>query len=126
MTCNYQITPDVFKEDYPEFRGVKDEEIQKFIDRLKCDLDLCECNLEPCQAQEISELWIAHKLTLNANLATAAASGAQYTSQRVGDMAWTKDAALSRELMLNPILSTPYGQQFASMMRMYCGGIYTT
>lgn len=126
MTCKNPITPSDFKDNFPEFQGVKDSVIEKSIDRFNCMFDLCGCDLKPCMAVELAGLWIAHDLTEKASMQLGGSSGAEYTSQRVGEAAWTKDSEIAKKQFLNPLLADPYGRKFSNLMRLYCGGIYTT
>jgi hypothetical protein len=112
------ITVDRFRELVPKFSDptkYPDEDIQTAIDLAVLNFNSCVWG-DKLQAGQA--LWVAHWLMFYGTSTIPAMTRPSFaTSKKVGDTAITYSDAVAGEMLKNPYMWTPYGQQYWFMLQ---------
>jgi hypothetical protein len=105
------MTPSEFKARFPAFDAVDDTRIQMFLDISAKYMD--ESRWDDLYSEGLG-LLTAHKITMSdrQNTGAAGASADDTTSEKAGDVSFTRDAGLLAKQAENPHMATTYGQEY--------------
>jgi hypothetical protein len=110
------LTPAQFKTRFPAFDSTADERVQIFIDISVKNMD--ESRWDDLYLEGLG-LLTAHKITIADRQDTGAlgASADDTTSQKAGDVSYTRDAGMLLKQAENPYMSTTYGQEYLFLVK---------
>lgn len=116
---NIQVTPQQFKDDFPEFNSLSDTSIEGTILEAGCYISTQKrCDLSDTCLTRLIELMAAHLLTLNNYSAMNGGMGSMLKqSATIGSVSVTNAIPTGMREFANWIWQTSYGQRYWAMLK---------